>query len=424
MKLTHEKFASYMFTAGIALVIIMGTALQMYIAPVYWMTILTRRLVSIGVVAAGYCICYRIKPALRLILLLNDVKMLVLLLAMVLLAVGRYWYNPVLFPVGAVFVLFSMIYTFRNDRVEFAFVGIVSFAVFFATEALDNCNPASAISILVGGTMAIVTAYDVKWYYLESFRIKTKQVIALFLLAATAVVFGVLPELGQIVGNALVNGVEGFVAPSLLEMTYLCFGKIVFWVLIMSLSVILVYGWDLVLLNRSTKHHYAVAAMTLLTVWIVGDVLKIYGIDVGLTTIGLGMENALEISLWLMCATILPLDHLFPNGWQYCYDPADFDFEAFEVPEDFNFEEFEDTDDYEKKSEDHAEAMARADAIAEFVILYTTLTDYERDITPEEELEMWEKIWFYHNERITDTNEKKLFEHFQKFCEKSEVMKH
>lgn len=408
MKYNHVKIASFAFVAAFNVVLIMGMALQIYIAPACWMIILTRRLVSIGVAAAGCWICYRIKPVLRLILLLKDVKMLVLLLPMILLAAGRYWYHPVLFPVGAVFVLFSMIYTFRDDHVEFAFVGIVSLSVLFAAEALSNGNPANAISIFVGGAMAIVTAYDVKWYYLESFRIRTKQVIALFLLAATAVVFGVLPELGQIVGDALVNGVEGFVAPSLLEMTYLCFGKIVFWVLIMCLSGILVYGWDLVLLNRSTKHHYAVAAMTLLTVWIVGDVLKIYGIDVGLPTIGLGMENALEISLWLMCATILPLDHLFPNGWQYCYDPADFDFEAFEVPEDFNFEE----------SEDQAEAMVQADAIVEFVILYTTLTDCERDITPEEELEMWEKIWFYHNERITGAYEKKLFEHFQKFCEK------
>ena len=427
MKLTHEKFASFVFAGAIALVMIMGMALQVYVAPAYWMSILIRRLVSIVVVAAGWWVCYRIKPVLRLILLLKDVKMLALLLPMVLLAVGWYWYHSVLFPAGAVFVLFSMIYAFRDDHVEFALLGIATFAVYFAVESLGNCNPANAITILAGGVMAIVTAYDVKWFYVASFRMKTKQVIALFLLAATAVFFGVIPELGQIVGDTLANGGQGPITPSLLEMTCLCFGKADFWILIVSLSVILVYGWILVLLNRGLKHHYAVAAMTIMTAWILGDVLKI----VGFPTIGLGTGNALEMCLWLTCAiAILPPEYLFPDDWQYHYDPTDFDFEGYEVPEDFDFEDLDDceeapddTDGNEEKATDYMDFWDRVNSMFDFAVLYTTLTNPERDLAPDEELEMWEKVYFKYNERISDRYEDKLFTQFQNFCQKTEVFK-
>ena len=111
--------------------------------------------------------------------------------------------------------------------------------------------------------------------------------------------------------TALFNGREYHFDHSFLEMVYMCFGKTGLYITIMACSATLVYGWELVRLNKRIIHHYSGSAMFILTSWIVGDALKTCDIDIGFHALGIGMDSSIEIALWFILAFfVLPPSHL------------------------------------------------------------------------------------------------------------------
>lgn len=425
MKFMHEKFSSYIFAGAIAVVMITCMALELSVVPSGWANILLRRLVSIAAATAGWWM-YRAKP-IRIHLSLSHMKMLALLPPAILLGLGKFWYHSLLFPVGAIIVFALMIYTFFDDHVDFSLIGIIITSVAFFKLALAHQDPSNAVFILIGSIVMIVTIFDLKWFFADTdSSIRWKQVVSLILLAATLVLSEAFSEF-VLVANA---ATEQPVAPSLLKTIHFFSGDSLLVYLFITYSFIIFYGWCLVVMNQGIRHYCSVGAMTILTLVLLGDVLKAFDIRAGLPGVGLGVESVLEMSLLLICAfTVLPPDHLLPGGRKYRYEPAYFDFKDYELPDDFDFEdsdyeeEPEDTNDEKNKSTDYVEFLNWATAILEFVTLYTTLTDCNRDIALEKELDMWQKVWFEHTERITDAYQEKLDTHFQQFCEKCEVFK-
>lgn len=194
-RITHERLSNYTFTGSILLLMIIGTTLQIIYAPVHWGEILMHRVIPIVISSICYWLLSRSKLALRLIHSVKNVKLLAILLPFLLLTGSQYLYHSVLFPILAIFGITTSIYIFQDDPMENALFGIVvTTLVFAATAVMRGNHLVNALTIFAGGAVMLITCYDLEWFFIDAHFIRTKQCIALLVLA-TALLFSELCQL-------------------------------------------------------------------------------------------------------------------------------------------------------------------------------------------------------------------------------------
>ena len=392
-KITHEKLSNYAFVGGILLLLITGTALQIIINPLQWSKILIHTGIPIAISFFCWWMFSRTKLVLRIIHFVSEVKTLAVLFPLLLLTGSQFLYHSVLFPVCSLLVITTLIYIFNDSRAEETLFSIViTTLAFTATAILRGRNLANAAMIFGGGAVMILTCYDLEWFFSDAKYIRIKQLVALLVLVVTVIFAGTAPDMWMAMDSALINGREYHFDASFLEMIYAGFGKTGLYITVVVYSVTLVYGWELVRLNNGLIHHYSVAAMLILTTWIIGDVLKTWGIEIGFLALGIGMGSSLEIGLWFtLVFCVLPPDRLIPGGKQHRYKIALKD---------------------EEKLSDYSN----------FYILYSILTDPKLGFDPRDELEMWQELWFEHADIIPDDLLEDLQERFRVFCQKEGML--